>query len=90
MIRFFAESIPGAVQIDGDKLIDNFVDGVLWILGALAVIMMIVGGLSITTAGGDPDKVKKGKTTLLSAVVGLMVVMLAGVIVNIVMIIGGS
>ena len=48
-----------------------------WLLGFLAliaVIFAIYGGFQILTAGGDEEKVKKGKTTLINALIGLFVI----------------
>jgi type IV secretory pathway VirB2 component (pilin) len=58
-----------------------------WILmgvGILAVIMIIVSAIRITTSGGNPEKVKSGKNTLLWSVIGLAIALLATVIVNLV------
>jgi len=54
----------------------------LFVLGALAVIMIIYGGITYTISAGDAKKVEKAKSTILYAVVGLVVALLAGAIVN--------
>ena len=53
-----------------------------WIVGIVAVIMIIVSGIMYTTSGGDPAKVKKAKDALTVAVIGLIIALLAAVIVN--------
>lgn len=48
----------------------------------IAVIMIIVGGFSLMTAGGDPEKIDKGSKILTAAVVGLVLVFLSKLIVG--------
>lgn len=55
------------------------------IVGIIAVIMIIVGGLRYVTSGGDANKVSAAKNTLLYAIIGLVIVALAQVIVNFVL-----
>ncbi len=57
---------------------------VLTILGGVAVIMIIVGGIRYTTSLGDPAAVTSAKNTILYAVIGLVVAILAGTIVTLV------
>lgn len=55
------------------------------IVGVIAVIMIIVGGLKYITSGGDSQKVASAKNTLLFAIVGLIIVALAQIIVRFVL-----
>lgn len=64
------------------KLIINIFS---WIVGIIAVIMIIVGGLKYITSGGDSGNVTGAKNTILYAVVGLVVVALAQFIVRFVL-----
>lgn len=52
------------------------------IVGIIAVIMIIVGGLKYITSGGDSSKVGSAKNTLLYAIIGLIIVALAQIIVH--------
>lgn len=54
----------------------------LFILGAIAVIMIIVGGIRYVVSGGESSAVKGAKNTILYAVIGLVVAILAYAIVN--------
>ena len=65
-------------------LVNDIINYILIAVGALAVIMIIVSAIRITTSGGDAEKVKKAKNTLLWAVIGLALALLAAVIVNLV------
>ena len=55
------------------------------IIGIVAVIMIMVGGLKYITAAGDSGKVSSAKSTILYAIVGLVVVALAQIIVSFVL-----
>ncbi len=44
----------------------------------LCGIFILVGGFQMMTAAGDPEKFSKGKKTLLYAVIGFTVILLAG------------
>jgi magnesium-transporting ATPase (P-type) len=55
------------------------------IVGVIAVVMIIVGGLKYITSGGDSTKVGGAKNTILYALIGLVIVALAQVIVKFVL-----
>lgn len=75
---------PGAETdlMAGIKLVIN---AVFAIIGVIAVVMIILGGISYATSQGDPAKVKKGKETILYGVIGLIISLLAFAIVNFVL-----
>jgi len=52
------------------------------IVGAISIIMIIYGGFRYITSGGDSGKVGNAKNTLIYAIVGLIIVVLAQLIVN--------
>lgn len=56
----------------------------LYAIGIVAVIMVIYGGYIYMTAGGNADQAKKGRTILMWAIAGLVVVLAAASLVNIV------
>ena len=58
---------------------------VLIIAGIVAVGFIIFAGIRYVTSGGDAEKVKKAKNTLLYAIIGLLIAALALVIVNLVL-----
>lgn len=60
----------------------NVIRVVLGVLGLVAAIVIIVGGVQYMTAAGDAAKVAKAQNTILFAVVGLIIAILAFVIVN--------
>lgn len=71
-----------ANQDDLKNFIKTIVNVLLFILGAIAVIMIIIGGIRYTTSNGDAGQVSSAKNTILYAVVGLVVAILAYAIVN--------
>ena len=62
--------------------VKSIINVLLFIVGAVAVIVIIVGGISYVVSAGDPAKVKKAKDTILYAVVGLVVALLAFAIIR--------
>lgn len=62
--------------------IQTIVNILLFVLGAIAVIMIIIGGIRYTTSNGDSSAITSAKNTILYAVVGLVVAILAFAIVN--------
>ena len=70
----------------GSASVSNTVKSVInllsLIVGVVAVIMIIIGGLQYVMSGGDSGKVGNSKNTILYAVIGLVVVALAQIIVR--------
>ncbi|KKW02978.1 MAG: hypothetical protein UY35_C0009G0021 [Candidatus Saccharibacteria bacterium GW2011_GWC2_48_9] len=52
-------------------------DVLLFLIGAIAVIMLIIGGIRYTTSNGDQGAVTSAKNTILYAIVGIVVAVLA-------------
>ena len=65
-----------------DSTVRNVVNLASLVVGVVAVIMVIVGGLKYVTSQGDSGGVSSAKNTILYAVVGLIIVALAQVIVR--------
>ncbi len=61
------------------KIITNVL---LFIIGAVSVIMLIIGGIRYVVSGGDSGAVTSAKNTILYAVVGIIVAILAYALVN--------
>ncbi len=61
------------------KIITNVL---LFIIGAISVIMLIIGGIRYTVSGGDSGAVTSAKNTILYAIVGIVVALLAFAVVN--------
>ena len=67
---------------DAGALIGTLVNVLLFIVGSLAVIMIIVSGIWYVISSGDAGKVARAKNTLMYSVVGLVVAFVAYAIVN--------
>jgi hypothetical protein len=63
-------------------VITTVINVLLFIVGAISVIMIIVGGIMYSTSAGDSGAVTKAKNTVMFAVVGLVIAFLAFAIVN--------
>ena len=55
---------------------------ILYIVGVIAVIMLIIGGIRYVVSGGDAKKVTDAKNTVLYAIIGLVIAVFAYAIVN--------
>lgn len=49
----------------------------LFLIGAISVIMLIIGGLRYVVSGGDSTQVQNAKNTILYAIVGVIISILA-------------
>lgn len=67
---------------DVNSLIQTVVNVMFFILGAVAVIMIIWSGIRYVTSAGNQTAVVSAKNTLIYAVVGLIVALLAYAIVS--------
>jgi len=54
----------------------------LFLIGAISVIMLIIGGIRYVVSGGDQSAVTGAKNTILYAIVGIVVAFLAFAAVN--------
>lgn len=66
----------------GSGIITTITNILLFVAGALAVIMIIWGGLRYATSGGNSANVTAAKNTVLYAIVGLIIAFLAFAVVN--------
>ena len=65
-----------------ESMVSPIISTLLYIIGIVAVVMIIIGGIMYTTSAGDPGKTKKAKDTILYSVIGLVVAVLAYAIVE--------
>ena len=63
-------------------LIDKAADWLYAIGGAVALLVIIIGGISYMTAGGNEDKQKTSKKTIITGLIGAAIILLAGIILN--------
>jgi len=81
-----ADSSKGEDQqtdLFGDNGVFKIITNVLlFIIGAISVIMLIIGGIRYVVSGGDSAAVTSAKNTILYAIVGIIVAILAYALVN--------
>lgn len=76
------DQITGMGDRDFKDNIQTILNAVIGVLGLVAVVVIIIGGINYMTSSGDASKVKKAKDTILYGVIGLVVCVLAAAIVN--------
>ena len=64
------------------EVFKNVVNILLFIIGAVSVIMLIYGGIRYTTSGGNANSVTAAKNTIMYSIIGLVVAILAFAVVN--------
>jgi hypothetical protein len=79
--------LQGNTQNTNDLMatINTIINVIIGVIGFVAVVVIILGGVQYTTSAGDPGKVKKAKDTILYGIIGLVVALLAFAIVNFVL-----
>lgn len=55
---------------------------ILSFLGTIALVVMIIGGYKMLTAAGNGEQFKSGRSILVGAVIGFLIIILAYAIVN--------
>lgn len=68
--------------VDVQSIAETIVNVFTWIVGVVAVIMIIYGGFRYITSGGDSGKVSGAKNAIIFALVGLVIVILAQIIIR--------
>lgn len=58
-------------------LITRISNTILLIVGVVAVLMLIIGGFQYITSAGNTETVGKAKNTILYAIIGILVTLLA-------------
>ncbi len=66
----------------GEGVFKTITDVMLFIIGAVSVIMLIIGGIRYVVSGGDSTAVQNAKNTILYAIVGVVVALLAYAVIN--------
>lgn len=69
----------------GPSQVQNIFSLVFAFAGAISVLMVVIGGLSYVLSAGDPQKTARAKDTILYALIGLAISIMAFVIVRFVL-----
>ena len=62
-------SVAGAIGV--------ILNAVYFVVGIIAVIMIIIGGINIMTSAGNPTKSANGRRTIVFGLIGLVIALLA-------------
>ena len=77
-----AAAEPSGASSDLPSIFQTITNTLLYIVGAVSVIMLIVGGLQYVLSSGDSKRVESAKNTILFAIVGIVVAIVAYAIVQ--------
>lgn len=75
----------GNADADLGVIIQTIINIILFLVGVVAVIMIIIGGFRYVVSGGDSSATKAAKDTIMYAVIGIIVALIAFAIVNFVL-----
>ena len=67
-----------------NQLIIKVIRWILAITLAIDVLFLIIGGFLYITSAGNEERAKKGRTTVINAIIGLVIIILAYVIANVI------
>jgi hypothetical protein len=88
------KNMNGSSRGSGEEAVKRraktIVEVLLGLVGAVSVVMIIWGGISYSASVGDPSKMQLAKRIITSAIVGLVLSMLAFVILEAVTTISGG
>jgi hypothetical protein len=80
-----ANSVSNGQTDDLTGTVNSIINVVIFVIGFVAVAMVILGGVQYSTSSGDSAKVKKAKDTIMYGIIGLIIAILAFAIVNFVL-----
>lgn len=75
---------PLGTTNDIEGIISNIMKWLVTVGGAVAALMIIVGGIQILTSGGKPEGFEKGKKTILYTAIGYGIILIGSGIISIV------
>lgn len=82
------DSLGTSVENNNNELMQTLtvvINVIVGVVAFVAVVMIVIGGISFVTSQGDTARVAKARNTILYGVVGLVVALLAYAIVNFVL-----
>lgn len=90
---FGLPKFKGITNIDGliEDGVNPLVEWVFVFAIVVAVVFIIISGISWITSMGEPEKIQKGQKGLTASIIGLVIVFIARIIIDFVLnIIGGN
>ena len=83
-VTAFGGTASGTSAQDVLDAIELVVNAILTLVGIIAVIFVIIGGVRYITSQGDESAVAQAKLTIIYALFGIIIVILSAVLVNII------
>lgn len=81
MISMAAITLPnapsGAVTTSLTTVISNVLNTAMGVVGLIAIVVIVYGGIKLTMSGGEEEQSKAGKNYITYGIIGLVVVILA-------------
>lgn len=74
----------GCIPNNSEEVIVSLIKFAMGMAGGIAFLIMLYGSFVIVTAGGNPEKVAGGQQTITAAAMGLLTIIFAAVILNII------
>lgn len=65
-----------------EPLFQNVVQAVLALTGVGLFVMLVIGGFNFLLSGGDPKKLEAARGTLTSAIIGIVIIVVAFLIIK--------
>lgn len=62
---------------DATECVQNLLNGLIYLAAPVVAVMILIGGFQIMAAAGNEERLKSGKNTILYAVLGYAVILLA-------------
>ncbi len=78
-------TIKNELKLPDKSPVDITIRTIQWVLGFMslvALVMIMLGGFMWMTAAGNEERVKKAKTILTSAIIGMVIIMLSWALVT--------
>lgn len=72
------------LETDIPRILLALLEIALFIGGIVGVLFIVYGGFQYLTSQGEPDKAKNARTTIVNALVGLVIASVASAIVNLI------
>ncbi len=69
--------VNGIIDLTGQELLANILNLTYFIAGVVAVIVIIISGLSYATSSGDSGKLARAKNLITYSIVGIIIVLVA-------------
>ena len=79
------EGVPLPNPLSADtvpELAGQIIKGLLGVTGAIALFMMVWGGITWMISNGNAERLKQGKDTILWAILGLVIIFMSYIIIT--------